>query len=315
MTDHADLRTMLEALPAEIQWEPNCGRIEVRAPDGLSHAQMDDLMSWLLRSPALVRALLAERDELAERDASAKRHDYAEMPLRAERDSLRNEVKMWRSTADSLKADRDQLAKRIEDQSYAPEWLSAVDEALGEDRKKAPFIDDAVKLLRKERDAILAENRRLRETNNCLKAERDALKAEVERLRAKPVTPEQLFSSSKVIWEGWVRARDTEQGCVLDLFNYRVDRSRYVRVVEAEQPQKPVHPKWPADPVEPANPAEPISDELRLRCELAATVLAGLLANNEAGGVDGKADIAHSIADALLAEGRGRMAAEREGKP
>lgn len=149
----------------------------------------------------------------------------------------------------------------------------------------------------------------------ALLEERDKLKAEVERMRAKPVTPEQLFSSSKVIWEGWVRARDTEQGCVLDLFNYRVDRSRYVRVVEAEQPQKPVHPKWPADPVEPANPAEPISDELRLRCELAATVLAGLLANNEAGGVDGKADIAHSIADALLAEGRGRMAAEREGKP
>lgn len=327
-TDHADLRAVLEALPADIQWEPNCGRIELRAPYGLSHAQMDDLMSWLLRAPALVRALLEERDDLAEQLAARPRadvyitaasHNEAMRALEQERDALRNEVKMWRSTADSLKADRDQLAKRIEDQSDAPEWLSAVDEALGEDRKKAPFIDDAVKLLRKERDAILAENRRLRETNNCLKAERDALKAEVERLRAKPVTPEQLFSSSKVIWEGWVRARDTEQGCVLDLFNYRVDRSRYVRVVEAEQPQKPVHPKWPADPVEPANPAEPITDELRLRCELAGRlvpewVVEGHFNDHNVSRAE-VAHVVHAIATSLLAEGRRRMAAEREGKP
>lgn len=68
----ADLRAMMEALPADIQWEPQCGRIELRAPDGLTRVQMDDLMSWLLRAPALVRTLLEERDALqADRDRLA----------------------------------------------------------------------------------------------------------------------------------------------------------------------------------------------------------------------------------------------------
>lgn len=185
------------------------------------------------------------------------------------------------------------------------------------------------------------------EAMRALERERDALKAEVERLRAKPVTPEQLFSSSKVIWEGWVRARDEERGCVLDLFNGRVDRSRYVRVVEADQPQKPAHHKWPADPVEPAKPADAAAlkeklneiiakdrialakaeaaadaawrerliafEEHRMRCEIAARVLCEWIslfhANEQKIQQWGMYEGVHDIADALIAEARRRKEA------
>lgn len=86
---HADLRAMLEALPADIQWEPQCGRIELRAPDGLTHVQMDDLMSWLLRAPALVSALLEERDRLAKHIETGTTQLAT---FRVERDALKEKL-------------------------------------------------------------------------------------------------------------------------------------------------------------------------------------------------------------------------------
>lgn len=307
MTDpHADLRAMLEALPADIQWEPQCGRIELRAPDGLTHVQMDDLMSWLLRAPALVRALLEERDELAERDASAKRHDYAEITLRAERDALKaDRDKLTKQLADmrpraevyvtaechheakrAWEQERDELSTDIENLTGA---AIKVDAALGEDRKRAPYAFEAVKLLREERDA---------------------LKAEVERLRAHPMEP------CEHDWQCYHHTVSGED-VTTEFWTLTCSKCRMVH----PRPPKRLTPDemWKEHAVALAHPAEPIPDELRLRCEMAgrhvpAWVVEGHFNNHNVTNAE-VAKVAHNIADALLAEGRRRMAAEREGKP
>jgi len=65
-----------------------------------------------------------------------------------------------------------------------------------------------------------------------------------------------------------------------------------------------------------AHPTEPIPDELRLRCELAgrlvpAWVVEGHFNNHNVTNAE-VAKVAHNVTDALLAEGRRRMAAKRE---
>ena len=67
-----------------------------------------------------------------------------------------------RALVRALLAERDKLDKHVSETQDDGEWLDEVDAALGEDRKKAPFIDDAVRLLRKERDALKAEVEKLR---------------------------------------------------------------------------------------------------------------------------------------------------------
>lgn len=174
-------------------------RAMLEALPGLSvtEASVAEVVKWLIHAPVFVNTLLAERDKLAK------------------------QLGNYQTVAGFAQG----LA--------VSEELAKVKEALGEDRKKAPFIDDAVKLLRKERDA-------LRDKVRCLELERDGLEAEVE----------------------WLRA----------------------------------------------HPAEPIPDEQRLMNALAQAAVR----NAEAG-----ADmaVANKIANALLAEGRRRMAAEREAKP
>lgn len=191
MTDHAELRAMLEAQPEQ--------QLYTYPPGGV-------LNRWVRESPALVRALLEERD---------------------------------------------QLLRKLADERL-----------FGLQSESRPVIEQ----MRAERDALKAEVERLRETNNCLKANVAHVKAQRDAI-------------SNMLRE------DTEE----------IARLR-------------------------AHPAEPISDELRLRCELAATVLPILAQWGKEHGIDGPfrdavVNEAHNYAERLLAEGRGRMAAEREAKP
>lgn len=250
---HADLRAMMEALPADIQWEPQCGRIELRAPDGLTRVQMDDLMCWLLRAPALVRGLLEERNRLAEQLAARPRADV---------------------------------------------YVTAASH------------NEAMRALEQERDAILAENKRLRETNNCLKAEVERIRVYVESKHNSygetgkalgMARPASLLDAIKELVE------ENETLASMEARDLRREVERLgVEAAAASKVSDMLDREWRQQM------AKALTDEMHLRCMMAATVLGGLYADPQVHPGNPKhPGMVHDAVDALISEARRR----KEAKP